>query len=368
MTVIQLPEECCCKDCDMVPDFSWTQGGGCSFTFSDDSTPTVPGSPANWWEWDFGDGTTSNLQNPTHDYGTPTDCGAWLVRLRVSCDGGANYRQITKWVTCEPCEFFPIIEQITASGLGPVYVAGVPDPTRCGYVVAVRVAMHGERFPVAATITVDGDEICSSYQVIQQVAIGLYEILCWGTSATNPDSLSISVSVIDSCGCEGTGNATQSVSCGETCVPNCNGILPDEVLVTLAGIISNPLYVALFGRDCQCDDFYDGGFVCYRTAACRWEGKYFVNNQSAIGCDDFVHIVVVLGDVDGIRGYNVQVRIVDRIDPWSNQSHFMRFGVATNGVCVGTYGPIAPYAIGQAPAGLGERPCRLTDATAELHV
>jgi PKD repeat protein len=44
------------------------------------------GSPTEW-VWDFGDNTTSNLQNPTHTY---TDPGTYTVRLRASNRGGST--------------------------------------------------------------------------------------------------------------------------------------------------------------------------------------------------------------------------------------------------------------------------------------
>lgn len=61
-------------------DFAFTvECLGSPTTFTDNSTGAVA------WEWDFGDGNTSNLQNPTHTYATP---GTRNVRLIVtSADG-----------------------------------------------------------------------------------------------------------------------------------------------------------------------------------------------------------------------------------------------------------------------------------------
>ncbi len=51
-------------------------------TFSDtsDDQPTA-------WTWDFGDGTTSIVQNPSHTYAA----GRYTVRLTVSNDGGSDH-------------------------------------------------------------------------------------------------------------------------------------------------------------------------------------------------------------------------------------------------------------------------------------
>ncbi len=66
-----------------------------SFTVSD-STPAV-GQPVQFtdrssqgpeqWSWDFGDGSTSSLTNPTHGF---ADAGSYLVRLSVSNDFGST--------------------------------------------------------------------------------------------------------------------------------------------------------------------------------------------------------------------------------------------------------------------------------------
>ncbi|HLP51925.1 MAG TPA: PKD domain-containing protein [Chitinophagales bacterium] len=51
--------------------------------FIDSSIP--PGVPISYWQWNFGDGDTSNLQNPTHVYATP---GTYTVSLTATTDSG----------------------------------------------------------------------------------------------------------------------------------------------------------------------------------------------------------------------------------------------------------------------------------------
>jgi PKD repeat protein len=57
------------------------------------------------WFWDFGDGTTSNEQNPRHEYTNP---GTYYVKLKVYDDSGAS-RTYTKAITVSPYEIQPDI-------------------------------------------------------------------------------------------------------------------------------------------------------------------------------------------------------------------------------------------------------------------
>ncbi|HET6797992.1 MAG TPA: PKD domain-containing protein, partial [Gemmatimonadales bacterium] len=64
---------------------------GCSFTDeSTDSDGTVDS-----WSWDFGDGTSSNAQNPDHTYDTGGD---FIVQLTATDNDGVS-RSVTHTVT-----------------------------------------------------------------------------------------------------------------------------------------------------------------------------------------------------------------------------------------------------------------------------
>jgi PKD repeat protein len=69
-------------------DFGF-QANGLSVTFLDQST----GNPTGW-SWDFGDGSTSTQQNPTHTYAKP---GSYTVVLTVANAAGSSHA--TKLVT-----------------------------------------------------------------------------------------------------------------------------------------------------------------------------------------------------------------------------------------------------------------------------
>jgi PKD repeat protein len=65
------------------------------------------------WQWDFGDGTTSNLQNPVHQYLTS---GTYTVKLNAFNSHGSNLATRTSYIT------------VTLSGSAP---SGT-NATRCG--------------------------------------------------------------------------------------------------------------------------------------------------------------------------------------------------------------------------------------------
>jgi PKD repeat protein len=69
---------------NLVPSFTVTNQAGC-FPLSTTFTCTVPGAIS--WAWDFGDGTTSNLQSVPHTYLTP---GNYDITLAVTTTSGCN--------------------------------------------------------------------------------------------------------------------------------------------------------------------------------------------------------------------------------------------------------------------------------------
>ncbi len=72
-----------------IPDFSWTPNTGCAkspYSFTDLTTVPIPYSQNELtYEWSFGDGGVSNIQNPTYEY--PLDTGYFDVQLIVKFRG-----------------------------------------------------------------------------------------------------------------------------------------------------------------------------------------------------------------------------------------------------------------------------------------
>ena len=71
----------------LSPAFSIQGNGGLSYNFTDQSTPAPTA-----WLWNFGDGTTSTLQNPSHTFQTG---GVHSVTLVVETDCGTDSTTIT---------------------------------------------------------------------------------------------------------------------------------------------------------------------------------------------------------------------------------------------------------------------------------
>ena len=62
--------------------------------FTDTSTGNI-----TTWAWDFGNGSTSTLRQPTHTY---TTAGTYTVKLTVTGPGGSNTATKTGYITVAP--------------------------------------------------------------------------------------------------------------------------------------------------------------------------------------------------------------------------------------------------------------------------
>jgi CSLREA domain-containing protein len=76
-----------------VADFDWSQQPG---VLTVEFTDTSSGSPTAW-SWNFGDGTSSTQQNPTHTY---SQAGDYVVQLTASNAGGPDTASET--ITVDP--------------------------------------------------------------------------------------------------------------------------------------------------------------------------------------------------------------------------------------------------------------------------
>ncbi|MCF8295103.1 MAG: PKD domain-containing protein [Bacteroidales bacterium] len=65
--------------------FNYSVSNQTTVDFSDQS---YSATPIQYWYWDFGDGSTSTLQNPTHTYAAP---GFYVVNLYIEADSCSSY-------------------------------------------------------------------------------------------------------------------------------------------------------------------------------------------------------------------------------------------------------------------------------------
>jgi PKD repeat protein len=79
-----------------TPDFLYV--GECQGQFTFQNTTTISDGSIGTYTWNFGDGTLSNLSNPTHLYNTP---GTYIVTLYVITDDGCD-AQISKVIQVYP--------------------------------------------------------------------------------------------------------------------------------------------------------------------------------------------------------------------------------------------------------------------------
>ncbi|MCP3915698.1 MAG: PKD domain-containing protein [bacterium] len=95
--------------------------------FSDQSA----GSPTSWL-WVFGDGNSSVLQNPLHEYTAP---GTYTVSLTAACPGGSDIETKNTYITVDPPPdlFVHFEKQTTATIPSARYVVPVLEADGDGY-------------------------------------------------------------------------------------------------------------------------------------------------------------------------------------------------------------------------------------------
>jgi len=99
-------------------NFSASPTSGCptlAVNFTDQSTGDITD-----WSWDFGDGSTSTLQNPIHDYTAP---GSYTVSLTVTGPGGSDTNTKTNYITVTDGNMTADFSGTPTSGDAPLTVA-----------------------------------------------------------------------------------------------------------------------------------------------------------------------------------------------------------------------------------------------------
>ena len=137
-----------------IADFSAVQTSGTlAMKFTDTSTG---GAPTSWW-WDFGDGSGSTSQNPSHTYSAP---GSYQVKLIATNNGGFTSKTSTVSVTPPPGPSSTyhtlaparILDTRAGTGLAGRFVSTVPR----SFAVAGAGGVPGNAVAVTGNLTVTG--------------------------------------------------------------------------------------------------------------------------------------------------------------------------------------------------------------------
>lgn len=123
-TCFEVTVDCDTCTCSITAAFVWGETAPCEVTFGDMSTNS-PCTNIIGWDWDFGDGSTSNVQNPVHTYPGP---GSYVVCFTVYGHDGVNGCKDTYCTTidvaCDPDARF----KSTPGGI-PIELDIFPNPT-----------------------------------------------------------------------------------------------------------------------------------------------------------------------------------------------------------------------------------------------
>ena len=104
-----------------IPNFTYSIIVCDSLQFTD-LTTSPPGYTIVTWNWDFGDGTTSDLQNPTHQYPHTTTPGGEIYNVELTVLADSN------GFTCSGT----IVLLVTVPELPDIFYTFTPDPTCIG--------------------------------------------------------------------------------------------------------------------------------------------------------------------------------------------------------------------------------------------
>jgi PKD repeat protein len=158
--------------CNNTISFTGTAGGTCIWQSA--------WSPS-YWQWNFGDGQTSNLQNPTHVYAS---AGTYNVKLIVGCPKDST----TKIITITPTVTFTT--SVTNPGCGSNNGSATASPTG-GSVPFVYSWSNGQTAQTATglaagsyTVKTTDNNGCSSQQIVLVSGSGTLTANVIGTNAS----------------------------------------------------------------------------------------------------------------------------------------------------------------------------------------
>lgn len=321
----------------LIADFTVTSGClNAPTQFTDQSV--LNGGTITNWSWDFGDGTTSNLQDPSHVY---TSMGNFTVNLTVTSDAGCTNtvsQQVT--VNADPVANFDAVGACSGtavpftdlSTINPGSISNwnwnFGDGSSSSVQNPSHVYMSGGMFNV--TLEVTSNAGCTA-SVTQPVLIDQSPNASFSYNPTEPDILNTTVQFIN----QSTGSITYSWNFAGSGTSNqTNPIytfpdIPGNYAVTLVasnGICTDTLHQVIVVNDALIyyvpnaftpdgDEFnqefvpvFTNGFDPYdfnMKIFNRWGELIFESNDAKVGWDGSYHGMYV---PDGIYSWQIEFK------------------------------------------------------------
>lgn len=173
--------ECCC---DLAASFTAEQAGiypDYYIQFMDTSTTSCAGGKVSW-SWDFGDGGTSTLQNPSHSYSL-SDPAPWTVTLTVTdACGCVDSVEMDVFITVDcPNELIDWMSDHLVAG--SVTINGVPNNGSCDNCAPLSGLALSGAIPVLSSTSEQALATCVGGLDGTHVRIGAFSLNC-----SNPEA------------------------------------------------------------------------------------------------------------------------------------------------------------------------------------
>ena len=298
------PDQC---DCEFTVDFTANRqgGAGCVYNFTPNKT-VISGELIDCkYGWDFGDGVTSNLESPSHEF---FSCSSFDVKLFVNC--GCCSAQKVKTIDCGNCiDFGPVIEDIN--------IGHNSDNDFCSVCFAAQISVGCPiaewEWKIDGVIESTFSEFCKAY-----------------LHSEDGDAHSIELKVTDSSGCVATMVAPFTVDCN---IVGCGGCaFPNDIPQAFPVAIISGINAECFGDELnKAHVLTKNNTWCnaYKTWSAYFEGLLF----------DFT----VISAVDLTQGpgspaeASIQVVVTLHGSPIPINPPFQNSWKSLGGTCVGTH-------------------------------
>ena len=145
------------------------------------------------WNWDFGDGTTSNEQNPSHTY---TKIGTYAVKLTATNNKGANTAQAATVITVRPGPLDKLTLEPATATLSPQGVQRFTAKAFDAFGNEIPIPLSWSAEPTAGFISPDGTFTAGTRAGTFERALGV-EAAQAGVTRSSPASITVRPGPLD---------------------------------------------------------------------------------------------------------------------------------------------------------------------------